>query len=136
MQGGHFGERGKIVMLQREVNLVAAELYKDIPIPKSFYNKKVIEELRKSNEIDVQNFSDFYGGMEKVIKNLKRIMQTDFCSYEQAKSQLQEEMEEQIQHQMFKLHKRWNKKTFEKNQKHISKFLEKEEQQRKRIRNI
>ena len=63
-------------------------------------------------------------------------MQTDFCSYEQAKSQLQEEMEEQIQHQMFKLHKRWNKKTFEKNQKHISKFLEKEEQQRKRIRNI
>lgn len=119
-----------------QVHLVPAELYRDIPIAKSLYDKKVNEELRKSNEIDIKDFSDFYGGMENVIKHLKWIMQTSFCSYEKAKEEMQKDMDEHIQYQMFNLHKRWNKRNFEKNYKHISKFLEKEEEQRKRIRDI
>ena len=63
-------------------------------------------------------------------------MQTSFCSYEKAKEEMQKDMDEHIQYQMFNLHKRWNKRNFEKNYKHISKFLEKEEEQRKRIRDI
>ena len=119
-----------------QVHLVPAELYKDIPIAKSLYDKKVNEELERSNEIDIKDFTDFYGGMQNVIKHLKRIMQTNFCSYEKAKDKLQKEMDEQINEKMFKLHKRWNERTFEKNYKHISKFLEKEREQRKRIRDI